>query len=54
MIEPLRVIDQTKQRTLLGDLGNQVESSQSNEEPVRSWAASQSQGHAERYLLRFG
>jgi hypothetical protein len=52
LVEPLRIVDKTQQRCLLGDLGQQVEGCQPDQEPIRRGAAAQPEGHVEGGLLR--
>jgi hypothetical protein len=51
-IEPLRVVDDTEQRSLLGDLRQQAEDRQSDEKGVRGRPCAQTEGHRKRLALR--
>ena len=51
VVEPLDVVDEAQQRSLRGDLGQQVQRGQSDQEAVGGRAGRQSQRHAERGLL---
>ncbi len=51
-IEPLRVVDDTEQRPLLGGLGQQAEDRQSDEEGARGLPGGQAEGHRKRLALR--
>ena len=53
-IEPLRVVDQAHQRTLLGRLGQEAQHRQGDEEVVRGGALLQPEGDPQRILLRAG
>ena len=50
-IEPLRVIDDTQERPLLGSLGQQAEDRQSDQERIRSRSGAQPEGDAKRVAL---
>ena len=50
-IEPLRVVDDTQQRLLLGSLGQQAEDRQSDQERVRSRPGTEPERDAERIAL---
>ena len=43
VIQPLRVIDDTQQRTLLGHLREQTQHRQPDEEPIRGFAGGQAE-----------
>ena len=53
-VEPLRVIDETGQRLLLGDLGEQRERGQPHQEPVGRRAGATAEHRRERVALRSG
>ena len=53
-VEPLRVIDDTGQRLLLGDLGEQRERGQPHQEPVGRRAGATAEHRRERVALRSG
>jgi len=53
-IEPLRVIDDTKQRTRLGHLRDKATHSQTHQEPIRRRPWTQAEHHTERVTLRGG
>src|SRR5512144_2502419 len=52
LVEPLRVIDCTQQRALLGDIREQAQDPQPNEESVRGRAAAPAEDNLERPALR--
>ena len=52
LIQPLRVIDDTQQRTLLGHLREQAQHRQPDEEPIWSGAGAQPEHDLERLALR--
>ena len=54
MIEPLRVVDDTGQRLLLGDLGDQRERGQPDQEPAGHRAGAAAEHRRERVPLRGG
>jgi hypothetical protein len=54
LVEPLRIVDETQQRIILGDLGQQVEGRQPDQEPVRRRTVAQAKRHAEGSLLWLG
>jgi hypothetical protein len=54
LVEPLRVVDDTGQRLLLGDLGEQRERGQSDQEPVGRSAGATAEHRRERVALRNG
>ena len=51
-IEPLRVIDHTEERLLLGGLGQQAEGCQSDEEGIRGRAGTEAERDGKRVALR--
>ena len=53
-VEPLRVIDETGQRLLLGDLGEQRQRGQPHQEPVGRGAGAAAEHRRERVALRSG
>jgi hypothetical protein len=53
-VQPLRVVDHTKQRSLLGRHGQQTEQRQRDEESVRARAGPQPECGLERTALRAG
>src|SRR3712207_8895619 len=52
LVEPLRVVDDARQRLPLGDLGEQRQHRESDEEPVRWRPWAQSEHRRERVALR--
>ena len=54
MVEPLRVVDDTGQRLLLGGLGDQRQRGQPHQEPVRRSAGAAAEHRRERVALRSG
>ena len=54
LVEPLRVIDETDQRLLLGDLGEQRQRGQPHQEPVGRGAGAAAEHRRERVALRNG
>ena len=54
LIQPLRVIDDTQHRPLLGHLRQQAEHGQGDEEPVRGGAGAQAEHDLQRLALRAG
>ena len=52
LIQPLCVIDDTQQRTFLGDLREQAQDSQGNEEPSRRGTRTQAEHDLQRLALR--
>ena len=54
MVEPLRVVDDTDQRLLLGDLGEQRQRGQPDQEPVGRRAGAAAEYRRERVALRDG
>jgi len=54
LVEPLRVVDDTGQRLLLGDLSEQRQRGQSHQEPVRRRAGATAEHRRERVVLRSG
>src|SRR3954451_24707964 len=52
MIEPLRIVDDADQRTLLGNEREQAEDAEADQETVRSVASAQPERAAERVALR--
>ena len=54
MVEPLRVIDETDQRVLLGDLGEQRQRGQPDQEPVGRGAGAAAEHRREGVALRNG
>ena len=52
LVQPLRVIDETEQRLLLGHGGQQAEHGEGDEEPVRSTSGRPAQRDAQRIPLR--
>ena len=53
-VEPLRVVDDAHQRSLLGRVGQQAQDRQPDQEAIRSVARAQAERRAERILLRTG
>jgi hypothetical protein len=51
-IEPLRVVDDADQRTLLGGVREQAQHGQADEEPIRRRAGTQAEGGAQCLALR--
>ena len=54
VVEPLRVVDDTGQRLLLGDLGEQRQRGQPDQEPVGRGASAAAEHRRERVALRGG
>jgi hypothetical protein len=54
VVEPLPVVDDTDQRLLLGDLGDQRQRGQPHQEPVRRSAGAAAEHRRERLALRSG
>jgi hypothetical protein len=52
-VEPLGVVHQTQEGTVVGGLGEQIEHGDADEEPVRGIARCDAQGDAERVALGF-
>jgi hypothetical protein len=52
MVQPVRVIDNSQQRPLLGRLGQQAEDRQSKQERIRRGPRDESERHAKRLVLR--
>ncbi|HEX3834040.1 MAG TPA: hypothetical protein VHW04_18815 [Solirubrobacteraceae bacterium] len=52
VVEPMRVIDNSQQRPLLGRLGQQTEHRQSKQEGIRRGPGGESERNAERLVLR--
>ena len=53
-IQPLRVVDDTEERLLLGRLGQQAEDRQSDQERIRGRPGAESERDAKRVALRIG
>ena len=51
LIQPLRVVDDAQQRTLLGHFGHQAEYGQADEEPIRGGARAQAEDDPKRVTL---
>ena len=54
MVEPLRVVDDTGQRLLVGDLGEQRQRGQPDQEPVGRGVGAAAEHRRERVALRSG
>jgi hypothetical protein len=53
-VEPLRIIDQADERSLLGGLGEEAEGRQAHQEPIRGRPGFERERRCERVSLRFG
>jgi hypothetical protein len=54
VVEPLRVVDETGQRLLLGDLGEQRQRGQPHQEPAGRGTDAAAEHRRERVVLRSG